>query len=144
MVDKINILVAEDNAFNQLIIGMLLRDSGVECIVVNNGKEALLQLSQRSFDLIFMDIEMPEMDGREAVRFIRSSASESVRRIPVIGFTSHHDAATLCELKTGGFIDFIHKPFKKEEIVAMIDRYVLKKEEENPGITLKPGAIEEK
>jgi CheY-like chemotaxis protein len=126
MAHKINTLVAEDNSFNQLIIEMLLRDMGVNCTLANNGREALQQLSRHPFDLIFMDIEMPVMDGREAVRLIAAAMPEDVRRIPVIGFTSHHDEATLCQLKAEGFVDFIHKPFKKEEIAAVINRYASK------------------
>ena len=144
MMDNVNILVAEDYEFNQLIIKQLLHSIGSGYVVVNNGKEALEQLSTQSFDIIFMDIEMPVMDGAEATRLIKSSDSDEISRIPVIGFTSHKDVKILNELRESGFVDFIHKPFKKEEIIAIIEQYVIKQKDTIDEVSVDSETPEEK
>lgn len=129
MMDNINILVAEDFEFNQLVIKQLLKDIGSHFVIVSNGQEALDQLSVQQFDIIFMDIEMPVMDGIEATRFIKSSFPENIKQIPVIGFTGHKDLVLLDKLKNEGFVDFVFKPFRKEEIEAKIKQYVFSPKE---------------
>ncbi len=140
--DNVNILVAEDYEFNQLVIKQLLSDIGSKYVIVNNGKEALKQLSNQSFDVVFMDIEMPVMDGTEATRIIKSSTTERINRIPIIGFTGHKDVKTLNELKKEGFVEFIQKPFIKEEIIAVIDRYVLRKKNVTSELNIESGDAE--
>ena len=136
MMDNINILVAEDFEFNQLVIKQLLKDIGSRFVIVSNGREALDQLSVQQFDIIFMDIEMPVMDGIEATREIKSSESELIKQIPVIGFTGHKDLTLLDKLKKEGFVDFVNKPFKKEEIEAKIKQYVLSSKEHSAEIVM--------
>ncbi|HBL75740.1 MAG: hypothetical protein A2W90_17290 [Bacteroidetes bacterium GWF2_42_66] len=124
MMDNINILVAEDFEFNQFVIKQLLSELGSDFVIVSNGQEVLDQLSGRQFDIIFMDIEMPVMDGIEATRIIKSSSSEQIRKIPVIGFTAHKDPGLLEELRNLGFVGFIQKPFKKIDIENIINEHV--------------------
>lgn len=130
MADNINVLVAEDFEFNQLVIKQLLRELGFRFIVVNNGREAIEQLDIQRFDIVFMDIEMPIMDGIEATRVIKSSSSKEIRSVPVVGFTGHKDPDFIAELKNIGFIDVVVKPFQKKDIEDKINMYVLFKEKE--------------
>ena len=80
MTDNINILIAEDFEFNQLVIKQLLSGLGSRFVIVNNGKEALDELSNHQLDIVFMDIEMPVMDGIEATRIIKSSVSGLINK----------------------------------------------------------------
>lgn len=130
MTDNINILVAEDFEFNQLVIKQLLRELSFMFVIVNNGKEALEQVYIQKFDIVFMDIEMPVMNGIEATKAIKSSSSEEIRKIPIVGFTGHKDPGFIAELKNMGFVDFVVKPFQKEDIVEKINRYVFFQENE--------------
>ena len=126
MADNINILVAEDFEFNQLVIKQLLKELSFRFLIVNNGKEVLEQLAEQKFDIVFMDIEMPVMDGIETIRAMKSSALQESTQIPVVGFTGHKDPSFIAELRKQGFVDFIAKPFRKEEILRIINQYVIK------------------
>ncbi len=124
MKDNINILVAEDFEFNQLIIKQLLKEIGSNFVVVNNGQEALDQLGSQQFDIILMDIEMPVMDGIEATRIIKSSVTGTNQQIPVIGLTGHKDPELLKKLKNSGFADIVQKPFSRSDIENVINEHV--------------------
>lgn len=85
---KISVLVAEDNPVNQEIIIAMLQDYGIETELVENGREAVDALEHGPFDLIFMDCQMPGMDGFEATSCIRNSDKDT-RNIPIIAMTAN-------------------------------------------------------
>src|ERR1044072_3266299 len=83
------ILVAEDDVINQKIIGALLQKLGYDVTIASNGKQAVDAFAAQDFDLIFMDIQMPELDGFEATRLIREHEIRKGKRVPIIACTAH-------------------------------------------------------
>ncbi|NUN08384.1 MAG: PAS domain S-box protein [Ignavibacteriaceae bacterium] len=114
------ILVAEDNEFNRIVITNYLELWGAEYDVAVNGRKCIGLLQEQNYDVVLMDLGMPEMDGYEAVRFIRNNLSDPVKDIPVIALT----ASALLDVKhkvlDAGMNDYVSKPFKPQELVQKI------------------------
>jgi two-component system sensor histidine kinase/response regulator len=87
--ETLHILIAEDNAVNQTVATRLLAKLGHSFKLAHNGEEALALLSKHSFDLVLMDIQMPEMDGLTATRKIREQESATFVHLPIIAMTAH-------------------------------------------------------
>src|SRR5205823_5591784 len=91
----LHVLLAEDNAINQTLVVRLLEKQGHTVAVAGNGREALAALEREAFDLVLMDVEMPEMDGLEATAVIRrreasrGSSAPDGRRLPIIAMTAY-------------------------------------------------------
>lgn len=107
------VLVAEDNEVNQLMLTLLLQKWGAEVVLVDNGNEALDVLAKSSFDLVIMDIEMPGMNGLEAVKHIRKSGNS----LPVIGIT-HTDY--MGRAINAGMNNVLRKPVEPKALLAAI------------------------
>lgn len=121
---KLNILLAEDNRINQQYCKMLLNQFGFECTIANNGKEALKCLEKQHFDLILMDIQMPEMDGYEATRIIRSKLMNS---IPIIALTANAMADEHKKCFEMGMDSYVSKPFQPADLhLKIMDIYANK------------------
>jgi signal transduction histidine kinase/CheY-like chemotaxis protein/HPt (histidine-containing phosphotransfer) domain-containing protein len=122
---KAQILLAEDNILNQQVAARILEKHGYSVIVANNGTEVIEALKKQRFDLVLMDIQMPEMDGIEATRIIRSSKdTEFDPNIPIIAMTAHafkEDRERCLEAEMN---DFISKPFKRPELLKLIESFV--------------------
>ena len=119
---RYHLLLAEDNPVNQALAVRLLRNWGFQVTAVKSGVEALAAIDQLRFDLILMDVQMPEMDGLDATRLIRQKPH--CRQVPIIAMTAHaftsdHD---LC-LKAG-MNDYIRKPFRASEVEATLQRWL--------------------
>ncbi|KAL0488961.1 hybrid signal transduction histidine kinase dhkK [Acrasis kona] len=119
-----NILIVEDNRINQIILNSYLEKSGCKCQLANNGSDAVAKYEQFQFDLIFMDIEMPVMNGYDATKLIREKERVTGRHTPIIGLSGnarreHADSA----LKVGMDM-YLTKPFYKDDIYAVIQEYV--------------------
>ena len=120
---KIKVLVAEDNEVNQLVIRHMLPPKKYEIVVVGNGREAVAAFSSDRFDLILMDVSMPEMDGYEATRVIRKrELEEGLKRTPIICLTAHVMAADVEKSMEAGMDDFLSKPISQEKLVKVIAR----------------------
>lgn len=104
---NIHVLVAEDIALNQLLMKTLLDDFGFVCDIADNGKIALEKLQTKSYDIILMDLQMPEMNGFEATEYIRN---EMKSNIPIIALTADVTTVDLAKCKTVGMNDYIAKP----------------------------------
>lgn len=102
------ILLAEDNDFSRELLTRRLENAGYEIIAVANGKEALLAARQYHPDLILMDLEMPVMDGRAAIRSLKTDPHTF--RIPIIVVSSHMAAETIAEAYSDGCEGFEAKP----------------------------------
>ena len=120
------ILVAEDNPVNRFFIDSLLRMWNVDVHCVENGREALDAMVSSPFDLVFMDIQMPEMDGLEATRQYRLWENETPRlRMPIVAlsaFAFDHDRK---EALASGMDAHVSKPFTREELKAVCHRFMV-------------------
>jgi CheY-like chemotaxis protein len=117
---SLNILVAEDDKVNQTLIKAIFKKIGCAYVIVDTGMKILESLKTSSYDLILMDIEMPDMDGYEATIKIRQELSAPVSEIPIISTTAHINDSHLKKCMEVGMNDFIFKPIKLEELVSKI------------------------
>lgn len=115
----LKVLVVEDNRINQQVAVRLLRRLGIEAAVAENGAEALAMVSARSFDVVFMDMQMPVMDGLEATRAIRRSAGPS-RSVPIIAMTANAFATDREACLKAGMNAFLPKPVERDDLVAVL------------------------
>jgi signal transduction histidine kinase/CheY-like chemotaxis protein len=118
----LRILLAEDNVFNQKVALGLLGRMGHSVTVANNGLEAVELYSKNSFDLVFMDVQMPEMDGFQATKIIRQQQEKSSTRIPIIAMTAHAMQGDRERCLAGGMHDYISKPIGRKELTEIIAR----------------------
>lgn len=118
------VLVAEDNEHNQLLIDLLLKKQGVETVLVNNGAEAIENLRQNSYDLIFMDLEMPVMGGLEAVAAIREEEKTSGRRALIVALSAHTPEEQRAPCIAAGMDDYLMKPFDVKSLQETLLRHV--------------------
>ena len=116
------ILVAEDNRVNQHLMLALLRKRGHTTTVAVNGVEALAAIERDSFDLVFMDIQMPEMDGLEAVRRIRMAEATNGLRLPVVAMTARAMAGDREAILAAGMDDYLEKPIQMERLDAVLSQ----------------------
>ncbi len=119
------VLLAEDDEINQLVAVSMLHKMGLEADAVSTGKSAVAALSQKHYDLVLMDCQMPEVDGFDATRLIRSKISSVLNhQIPIIALTAHalHENRERC-LKAG-MNDFISKPITPEELARVVNQWL--------------------
>jgi signal transduction histidine kinase/ActR/RegA family two-component response regulator len=119
---RLNLLIFEDNRLNQAVIGALLKKLGHEFRFASSGVEGLEILPREEFDAVLMDIEMPGMDGYEAVRQIRRRESGGPRRQHVIALTAHAMVGVRERCLATGMDDFLTKPIDPEALRAALDR----------------------
>lgn len=124
---KLRILVAEDNSVNQLIAIKMLEKLGHTAVAVANGKEALDALSIAPYDLVFMDCQMPEMDGYEATKLIRNSKNLKCNDIPIIAMTANAMAGDREKCIEAGMNDYVSKPMKVKDLSMAIERNIIVK-----------------
>jgi two-component system, sensor histidine kinase and response regulator len=106
------VLLVEDNATNQLVAVSLLERAGHTVETARNGKEALARLEQRCFDVVLMDIQMPEMDGFEATARIRECEQATGRRVPIVAMTAHAMKGDRERCLAAGMDGYISKPIQ--------------------------------
>jgi CheY-like chemotaxis protein len=114
------VLAAEDNRTNQLVLSRMLRDLDIELRFAGNGREAVAAHAQWQPDLVFMDISMPEMDGKAATRAIREAEAESGRHTPVVALTAHALSGDDAAILAAGLDHYLTKPLRKPAIVERI------------------------
>jgi CheY-like chemotaxis protein len=139
------ILLVDDDPINQMVALGLLRRRGWEATAAANGKEALQVLAQQRFDLILMDLQMPELDGFQTASIIRqneagasaeASASESTLKmrethhhrgghIPIIALTTASQPGVREKCLAAGMDDFLNKPVNPRELYGMIEKYLV-------------------
>ncbi len=116
-----NILLVEDNRINQKLAVALLKKKGWIPVLASNGKEAVEILKDKSFDLILMDVQMPEMDGIEATQCIRNKeAEENLEYTPIIAMTAHSMKGDMESCIDAGMDDYLSKPLRPEEMFEKI------------------------
>jgi PAS domain S-box-containing protein len=118
LLSGLRVLLAEDNAINRIIAKQFLEKWGVVVTEANNGREAVTLFEKDKFDVVLIDLEMPELDGLAALRKIREVDSH----IPAIAFTAAVYDNIQADLIEKGFNDFVHKPFRPEDLHAKISK----------------------
>jgi two-component system, sensor histidine kinase and response regulator len=116
------VLLAEDNLVNRELAVAILEKLGHSFAVAGNGREVLAALKTETFDLVLMDVQMPEMDGLEATRQIRGQEQTTGRHIPIIALTAHALAGDRAACLNAGMDDYVTKPVRRKELIAAIDR----------------------
>jgi CheY-like chemotaxis protein len=113
---SLHILLAEDNRTNQTVAKRMLQKMGHTVVVAGNGKEAISLLPAHRFDLILMDIQMPEMDGLSATRAIRESERATRRHLPIIAMTAHAMKGDRERCIEAGMDGYVSKPISRQEV----------------------------
>jgi two-component system, sensor histidine kinase and response regulator len=121
---SLNILLAEDNAINQKLAVRLLEKRGHHVDLVGNGRDALSALEDRSFDLVLMDVQMPEMDGLEATRLLREKEKVSGLRQPVVAMTALVMKGDRERCIEAGMDGYLSKPIRPQELDHVLDTYL--------------------
>jgi CheY-like chemotaxis protein len=122
------VLVAEDNQVNQHVVSRMLQKLGWKHHLVSNGREVIHALNEFHFDLILMDCQMPEMDGYQATRMVRTSEETlSNRNIPIIALTANAIQGDEEKCRKSGMNDYLSKPIGKSALDLMLRKYLHKK-----------------
>jgi PAS domain S-box-containing protein len=124
---KLRVLLAEDNEVNQLLARSIMMYWGVETKTATTGNEVMELLKKEDFDIILMDIQMPEMNGLEATEEIRKLADERKKNIPIIALTANALKGEEKKYIAVGMDDFLTKPFKEKELYEVISRVLKNK-----------------
>jgi signal transduction histidine kinase/CheY-like chemotaxis protein/HPt (histidine-containing phosphotransfer) domain-containing protein len=119
------VLVAEDNVVNELVVRELLERLGCSVEVARSGDEAIRMVAEQTFDLVFMDCQMPVMDGIAATKAIRLfEERRGVERIPIVALTAHTLAISRDECLEAGMDDYISKPFDMQDLSRAISKHL--------------------
>ncbi|MGA2436302.1 MAG: response regulator, partial [Bryobacteraceae bacterium] len=115
------VLVAEDNPVNQTLAVRLLERKGHTVVVANNGREAVQALDRERFDIVFMDVQMPEMDGFEATAAIRQKETATGAHMPIVAMTAHAMKGDEERCLAAGMDAYISKPIQPGRLYALIE-----------------------
>jgi two-component system sensor histidine kinase/response regulator len=118
----LRILLAEDNPVNQVVATRFLEKRGHKVVGVGNGRDAVAAAENQNFDLALVDLQMPEMDGLQAVRLIRQHEERTGnRRLPIIALTAHAMRGDRERCLAGGMDGYITKPINRVDLFGAID-----------------------
>ena len=134
---SLRVLLAEDNPVNQTLAMRILERLGHKVEVVNNGKEALRQVQAEEFDLILMDVQMPEMDGLEATTAIRQAETGTGKHTPIVAMTAHAMKGDREKCLSAGMDGYLSKPVRIDELKQILSEIektqnMLQSSEQNP------------
>lgn len=115
------ILMCEDNEMNQRLAKTVITNFGFQLDIANNGKEGIELLKQKSYDLILMDLQMPEMDGYQATKYIRNEMKSD---IPIIAMTAHSLVGEQQKCYDIGMNGYVSKPYKQQELLQKIQEFI--------------------
>ncbi len=117
---QMRVLAAEDNRTNRLVFEKMVKGLNIDLAFATNGEEAIAKVQTFEPDLVFMDISMPKIDGKEATRTIRKTEKDT--HIPIVALTAHALQGDQSDILEAGLDTYLTKPFKKELIIAEIER----------------------
>ena len=129
---SLRILLAEDNVVNQKLATRLLEKRGHSVVVANNGKEAIEMLERESFDLVFMDMQMPVMSGADATAAIRAKEASTSVRLPIVALTAHAMKGDREKCLAAGMDGYLAKPIQAHELAEVLQEYMTRKMETVP------------
>lgn len=122
--ENLRILVVDDIYTNRFLLSELIRMTGNEAVLAENGERAIEILKNEQIHLIFMDIEMPVMNGIETTQYIRKEMESPLNTIPIIALTAHNPEIFFEDFSDVGFDELITKPYSiekiKEKIIALV------------------------
>ncbi len=116
------VLLAEDNVVNERLASRILENRGHNVVVASSGREVLIALERQAFDLILMDVQMPEMDGFEATRAIRQGEIGTNNHIPIIAMTAHALTGDREKCLAAGMDGYISKPIRGRDLLSLIEK----------------------
>jgi two-component system, sensor histidine kinase and response regulator len=122
--NRSRVLLVEDNAVNQTLAVRLLEKRGYSVSVTGNGLEALAALEKEQFDIVLMDIQMPEMDGFEATAAIREKEKSSGKHVPIIAMTANALKGDQERCVAAGLDGYVSKPIRTKELFAAIEGFL--------------------
>ena len=120
----LRVLLAEDNLVNQKVVTRLLEKRGHRVMVAGNGREALDALGRENFDLVLMDVQMPEMDGFETTAVIREKEKSSGVHQPVVALTANAMKGDRAQCLSAGMDAYLTKPIRSDELDALLATYL--------------------
>ena len=120
----LRVLVVEDNAVNQLLVVRMLEKRGHDTVVAADGRQALQALSSSSFDLVLMDVQMPEMDGFEATAAIRAQEQSSGQQLPIIALTAHALKTDPERCLAAGMDGYLSKPIRPQDLDFLLSEFI--------------------
>jgi signal transduction histidine kinase/CheY-like chemotaxis protein/HPt (histidine-containing phosphotransfer) domain-containing protein len=123
----LHILVAEDNAINQRLVTALLEKAGHRVTLASNGNEALSRWRESDFDLILMDVQMPDTDGFEATHQIRHQEQSSGMHVPIVATTAHAMMGDRDRCLQAGMDEYLSKPIDRQELLEVLARQTTKR-----------------
>src|SRR5262249_43081350 len=115
----LRVLLVEDNPVNQEVLTLMLERAGHRVSVANHGREALLVLDAESFDVVFMALQMPEMDGLRCTRLIRQREKATGTRVPIVAITANALSGERQRCLQAGMDDYLPKPVRNHELAAV-------------------------
>ncbi|MGL4209584.1 MAG: response regulator, partial [Candidatus Adiutrix sp.] len=122
---QMRLLLVEDSLVNQVVAMGFLKRLGYPCELAQNGLEAISCLSRTNYDLVFMDCQMPEMDGYEATTFIRSGKSGALNTlVPIVAMTAHAMSGDREKCLSVGMDDYISKPINPKKLQEILDKWL--------------------
>ena len=119
---RARVLVAEDNAVNQRLVKAMLLKAGHDVHIVGNGRDAVRAVARERFDIVLMDIQMPELDGLSATREIRAAEAGTARHTPIVALTAHAMKGDRETCLAAGADAYITKPVRSTELMETIDK----------------------
>ncbi|MBL8828591.1 MAG: response regulator [Planctomycetaceae bacterium] len=123
----LRILLAEDSKVNQLVATRLLNQQGHEVVVVENGREAIEHFERQPFDVVLMDMQMPEVDGHAATAMIRRIEQDGRQPTPIVALTAHDMPGDRERCLASGMSDFVAKPVRPSDLFAALERVMRNK-----------------
>ncbi len=121
----LRVLLVEDNPVNQRLAHEILSRRGHRVTVAENGQEALDRLSEATFDIVLMDVQMPEMNGLDATRAIRAGEHTTGRHVPIVAMTAHAMAGDRERCLAAGMDEYLTKPIRAEALISHVERFAM-------------------
>jgi len=118
------ILIVDDIFSNRLLLSSTLDSIGIESESVVNGQEAIYAIEKSEFGMVFLDIEMPVMNGIETAQYIRTEMADEYSKIPIIALTAHNPAEYGSRMNKAGFNEILSKPYSVEKLGNIIEKYL--------------------